>query len=687
MGSTLPKSVPGPAPPDEGGWYAADVRSQYHVGHGIVATVTETDEGYAYATRDPLLTATEDDVLHEVTAQFDDGDLPRPRTRAGAVDRVEAGFPDHLAARIDLDGRSPGSRRRLEYHLLAALRSLGPLSALALDERVRIADTNEDRLTVHTRDFAPARTELSADEQYLDRFLGERLSRREVTFAGFSIPVSVVRAHVLGADTFETTYVIEEPSLAPGDREVIDAVCERLVEAPPQGIRERGGAAVSKRARQLLERRLGPGSTPIDDLRTWLSGLVGPGSESPHPRTERIDALAYYVTRELTGDGPLTIPLRDPAIRAIEANQVGERVTVVTHRGATPGGARMPTTLTIDEREFVDVARSLAAEGGVELNVDQPTATVSLTRETPDGPRELSCSVALPDGEGAGHVSVRTERVSPPTPIDLIEDGQLSTGLVAGIWTAAVEGGTVLFLGPVDAEPDAALGAHTPFIPAEKRPVEIGPGGSRVAVPHETAISVPPGTDGDADWTDPLQREALHPDVAVLPGLDADHLGGLGTILASGWPVFGAVRTASLELFASHVERVGRADAVRSQVDLVVELPGSDASGPATGWIPERTSSDEMARGESRPALSWERFTPPDASDPPTPAGEFLDRLAVSQPGDRSAVEAAFARRYRYVSYLEAEGTTDRERLLGFLSDLRTDEAATIERISSRGSG
>ena len=680
MGSTLPNSVPGPASPDDGEWYAPAVRSQYHVGHGIVATVAETDEGYAYGSRAPLLTPGEQAVLDQVTARFDEDDLPRPRTRAGAVERVEAGVPDHLAAQIDLEGRSPGSRRRIEYHLLAALRSLGPLTALALDDQVRIADTSEERLTVHTRDFAPARTELSANERYLDRFLGERLARREVSFAGFSIPVSVVRARVLGADTFETTYVIEEPPLTPADPDLIDAVCERIVEAPPQGIRERDGSAVPERARELLSRRLGPGSTPIRDLRSWFSGLVGVGTERGPARDERMDALAYYVTRELVGDGPLTIPLRDPSIRAIEANQVDDRVTVVTHRGATPDGTRMPTSLSIDEREFVDVARSLAAEGGVELNVDQPTATVSLSRKTGAGPRDLSCSVALPDGEGGGHVSVRTERVSPPTPIDLIEEGRLSTALVAGVWTAAAEGGTVLFLGPVDAAPDAALGAHAPFIPAEKRPVEIGPGGSRVAVPHETAVSVHPEPDGDADWTDPLQREALHPDVAVLPGLDADHVDGLGTILASGWPVFGAVRTASLDLFASHVERAGRADAVRSQVDLIVELPESEAEGPPSGWVPDR------ADDESGQQLGWERFARSDGSDPPAPASAYLDRLAGTQTGD-SSVEAAFAKRYRYVSYLAAEGRADREELMSFLSDLRTDEAATIERLSSRGSG
>jgi hypothetical protein len=47
-------------------------------------------------------------------------------------------------------------------------------------------------------------------------------------------------------------------------------------------------------------------------------------------------------------------------------------------------------------------------------------------------------------------------------------------------------------------------------------------------------------------------------------------------------------------------------------------------------------------------------------------------------------VEADFHRKHRYVRYLEREGITDGEALFEFLADLRTDEAATVERIQRR---
>jgi hypothetical protein len=50
---------------------------------------------------------------------------------------------------------------------------------------------------------------------------------------------------------------------------------------------------------------------------------------------------------------------------------------------------------------------------------------------------------------------------------------------------------------------------------------------------------------------------------------------------------------------------------------------------------------------------------------------------------DRSveAVEASFRRKHRYVQYLRREGVADGDELFEFLADLRTDEAATVERI------
>jgi len=47
-------------------------------------------------------------------------------------------------------------------------------------------------------------------------------------------------------------------------------------------------------------------------------------------------------------------------------------------------------------------------------------------------------------------------------------------------------------------------------------------------------------------------------------------------------------------------------------------------------------------------------------------------------------VEESFHRKHRYVRYLEREGITDGDDLFAFLADLRTDEAATVERLQRR---
>lgn len=678
MSTELPATVPGPVGPDaRAAWYAPEVRSQYHVSDGIVATVTERDEGYHYRTREPLLSEAEGDSLDEIEHRFRDATLGRPRTRAGAVERVRSGLPTRLQDRLPELDRRPASRRRLGYHVLASLRALGPLTPLALDERIRIADTNADRLAVHTQDFAPATTALPDDVPYLDRFLGERVRREQVSFAGFSIPVTIVRGHLLGADTFEVSYVVEEPDRLPGDQELIDDVVDRILESPPAAILEDEVAAVADRARTLLGRRLGyrPLAWAREALPQVLSArLPGRDSIPRGTRAERLDALTYYVLRDLVGDGKLTVPMRDPAVRSIEANRVGDRITVVTHRGSPVGDTRMPTTLAIaDDAEFVDLTRSLAAEGGVELSVHRPSATVSLERETAVGRRELHCSVTLPE-DTAGHVSITSQRETPPTPIALVERGQLDPDLVAGIWTAAANRGTVLFVGPVDAEPTAAMGAHTPFIPAGDRPVEFGAAAGQVDLPHETAIAVPDRTAEGTRWDQRTERDALHPDVAVLSGLEtAAALERLGTIIGSGRPVFAAARAASRSLLSHRVETAGIAHEFRARVALVIELPAPDSDDSATGWVPVTPSDDATV-------VDWEPLF--ESRDTPVLSAAFTERLA-SDP-DGPTLDQAFARRRQYVSYLRREGSTDRESLLGFLADLRTDETATIERIGAQ---
>jgi len=59
-------------------------------------------------------------------------------------------------------------------------------------------------------------------------------------------------------------------------------------------------------------------------------------------------------------------------------------------------------------------------------------------------------------------------------------------------------------------------------------------------------------------------------------------------------------------------------------------------------------------------------------------------RIAAATDRDVADIEREFRRKRGYVEYLLREGERDADRLFSFLSDLRTDEAATVERVRRR---
>ncbi|MFB6157021.1 MAG: secretion system protein, partial [Haloferacaceae archaeon] len=172
--------VPAPEPPDSpDAWYAPDVRSQATVYPGVVATVHETDTGFAYEMREPVLGERAERALSRVRDHFDRESRRRPLTREGTRERAAAGFaPKYRRALDRLLSVSSTARRRVNYHALADLRLLGEVTPLALDERIDVVDLGreaDDRVVVHTADYAPCRTDFSAETEHVDRVAGERL--------------------------------------------------------------------------------------------------------------------------------------------------------------------------------------------------------------------------------------------------------------------------------------------------------------------------------------------------------------------------------------------------------------------------------------------------------------------------------------------------------------------------------
>ena len=451
--------VPPPVPPgDPDAWYAPDVRAQYAVSAGVVATVRESGQAFDYEVREPPLGPRERAAMARIREHFSTVNRRRPLTREGTVERAGSGFEPKYERALDrLLDVSPSTRRRVGYHALCELRLLGDVTPLALDDRVEVvdvADREDDRVVVHTDDFAPATTAYDADAAFVDRVAGERLTRYSVPFAGFEVDVVVYREHLLGNDRFSTKYAVLEPDLLPGDEALIAECKERIWEANVDDVVDDHAAFVRERARRFLSRQLTARNT-----RAWLAatryrlrsalaeyGFAVPPVDSRYA-ADRLDDLVYYVLRDFVGYGILTVPIRDPHLEDVEANRVGERVKVILRADEVPTG-RIPTNLAFDdETEFVNVVTQLAASDGTELNASTPSAKVNL--DPPGTAETIRCAVALPViSEGGPHVSIWKQASEAMTPVDLVRNGAVSTELVTLLWLLYEHHGVVLFSGP-----------------------------------------------------------------------------------------------------------------------------------------------------------------------------------------------------------------------------------------------
>ncbi|WP_018256300.1 type II/IV secretion system ATPase subunit [Halomicrobium katesii] len=713
-GETSAPTVPAPVTPDDpNAWYAPDVRDQDEIHPGVVVTVTETAAGFEYDLRDPLLSVDDADALATVEEYFADAHVDRPRTREGAIERVESGLDEKHQRVIDrLVDCSPASRRRLDYHALCSLACLGELTPYALDDRIDVADLGSGSVRVHTDDFAPAETDLDPDTEFLDRFASERLEQHTVTFHEFEIPVIVYRENVLGDDPFTTKYAVREPDQLPGDEELIEACKTRVWEASIDGVLEDEVAFVRDRARTLLSRQL-----TIRNTRAWFDAaryrlrtalaeydLTVPPVDRRFA-DDRLEDLLYYVLRDLVGYGKLTVPVRDPTLEDIEANRVDERIKVVP-RLDVGHNERVPTNLCFEsERAFVNVVTKLAADDGTELNASTPSAKVNLS---PDGVEEtIRCAVALPTiSEDGPHISIRKQSPDPMTPVDLIERGALPTELVALLWLLYEHHGVVLFCGPTGVGKTTLMNAHMPFIPYRDRPISIDEGSREVFIPHETGVSLTT-RDHERDHRRVTMADLmtecnyLNPDVEVIAEVNTpESFETFAETLNTGHGLLGTTHAEDVETLVNRVVEQGLPPYLLQEIDLLVfpKRVGEDRFVGEVVEIVDETTYRALDRDADRcgvvrkadATVYWNTVCTRgrngefelaglvgDGSDPI----HAFERLADQTDQTVDGVEAMFERRHRYVQYLVQEGITDADELFALLADLETDEAATVERL------
>jgi type IV secretory pathway ATPase VirB11/archaellum biosynthesis ATPase len=318
--------------------------------------------------------------------------------------------------------------------------------------------------------------------------------------------------------------------------------------------------------------------------------------------------------------------------------------------------------------------------------------------------------VALPTiSEGGPHISIRKQSPDPLTPVDLVEQGSISTELVSLLWLLYESHGVVLFCGPTGVGKTTLLNAHMPFIPYRDRPISIDEGSREVYIPHETGVSL---TTREHDREHrrvtmaDLMTECnyLNPDVEVIAEVNTpESFATFAETLNTGHGLLGTTHAGDVETLVNRVIEQGLPPYLLGEIDLLVfpARQGQDRYvSEVVELVDEATYRDlpEDQRGRVRKqetTIYWNTVARQ------RPDGSFSFNYAHPELGDEEravetgvfetiadrrdepveTVEEEFHRRHRYVRYLVREGIDDADDLFAVISDLETNEAATVERL------
>jgi len=246
-----------------------------------------------------------------------------------------------------------------------------------------------------------------------------------------------------------------------------------------------------------------------------------------------------------------------------------------------------------------------------------------------------------------------------------------------------------------------------PFIRYSDRPISIDEGSREVRLPQETGVSLTTRDHEEAykrvSMADLMtETNYLNPDVEVIAEINTpESFATFGEILNLGHGVVGTTHAETPETLVNRVIEQGLPPYLLTEIDLVV-FPRHVEGERYVGEAVELIGDPEDARAldgviekdgyeigwnrvfEREPDGGWEfAYDHPNLGDGERALSHgVFDALAERTDRPVEEVEEEFHRKHRYVRYMRQAELTDLEELFGFLSDLRNDEAATVERIA-----
>ncbi|MEM3692606.1 MAG: type II/IV secretion system ATPase subunit [Candidatus Bathyarchaeia archaeon] len=176
------------------------------------------------------------------------------------------------------------------------------------------------------------------------------------------------------------------------------------------------------------------------------------------------DKVMYYVERDLTGFGPIHVPMNDPMIEDISANGVGIPIYIWHRRHES-----MPTNLTIvDSEAMSDFIVKLAHMAGKHVSTAFPIIDAMLP-----GQHRLAATFREEVSPKGSTFTIRKFRAEPFSIVDLIDLGTMDERLAAYFWLLLEHRATLIVIGGTGAGKTSTLNALASIIKPSMKIVTV----------------------------------------------------------------------------------------------------------------------------------------------------------------------------------------------------------------------
>jgi len=234
----------------------------------------------------------------------------------------------------------------------------------------------------------------------------------------------------------ELHYLVGEPKLEPGDKEIIEKIKSHLEDILDVDLNKLGHV----KAKQVLR-----------------SEIISAFSIVPGLPDERKSVMMYYMERDFLGMGKIDVLMRDPNIEDISCDGVGVPMYIF-HRD--PKFGSMKTNVTFETAEELNAFVSILAQRCKKsISIADPLLDGSL----PGGSR-VQATLGTDIARKGSNFTIRKFTEKPLTPTHMLKYGTLDSTQLAYLWLAVENGQSILVSGGTATGKTSLLNALSLFI-------------------------------------------------------------------------------------------------------------------------------------------------------------------------------------------------------------------------------